>query len=71
MAKRNLKFRERDVSRAIRGVSKAGVSVGRVMIDHDGNIVVIASPAGESRDTSSELDKWLGEHPDAGQTQGH
>jgi len=47
MARRNLKFKERDVSRAIRGVVNAGISVGRVMVDRDGNIVVIASQPGD------------------------
>jgi hypothetical protein len=48
MARRNLRFKENDVSRAIRGVAKAGISVGRVMVDRDGNIVVIASQPGDA-----------------------
>lgn len=42
MPKGNLLFKERDVSRAIRGVTKAGVAVERVEIDSEtGNIAVI------------------------------
>ena len=33
MPKGNLLFKERDVRRAIRGVTKAGVAVDRVLID--------------------------------------
>jgi hypothetical protein len=46
MPKGNLLFKERDVRRAIRGVTKAGVAVDRVLIDREGNIAVIAR-AGE------------------------
>ena len=43
MAKAKLRFTERDVSRAIRAAVKAGVQVGRIVIDTAGNIVVIAA----------------------------
>lgn len=70
MARRNLKFKERDVSRAIRGVVNAGISVGRVMVDRDGNIVVIASQPGDVIEASDDLDRELQEfearHDEAG-----
>jgi hypothetical protein len=33
MPKANLKFKERDVRRAIRAVTKEGIAIGRVAID--------------------------------------
>jgi hypothetical protein len=42
MPKANVKFKERDVRRAIRAVVKEGIAFGRVAIDPDGNIVVAA-----------------------------
>jgi hypothetical protein len=51
MAKAKLRFTERDVSRAIRAAVKAGVQVGRVVVDTAGNIVVIA--AGDATDAAS------------------
>jgi hypothetical protein len=45
MAKAKLRFTERDVSRAIRAATKAGVQIGRVVVDTAGNIVVIAADA--------------------------
>jgi hypothetical protein len=40
MAKAKLRFTERDVSRAIRAVSKTGVLVWRVVVDVHGNIII-------------------------------
>ena len=40
MPKGNLAFKERDVRRAIRAVTKEGIAIGRVVIDPNGNIVV-------------------------------
>jgi hypothetical protein len=56
-------FRERDVTRAVKAVTKAGVPVARVMIDKGGNIVVIAGePAVTENNTANELDKWMAKH---------
>jgi hypothetical protein len=41
-------FKERDVSRAVKAVRKAGVDVARVEIDKDGKIVVVAGSSGNS-----------------------
>ena len=53
MAKAKLLFTERDVSRAIRAASKAGVQVGRVVVDTTGNIVVIAAQPGDATPTET------------------
>jgi hypothetical protein len=47
MAKAKLRFTERDVSRAIRAASKAGVEVGRVDVDTTGTISVFAAQPGD------------------------
>ena len=44
MPKANLAFKERDVRRAIRAVTKEGIAVGRVAFDRDGSFVVITKP---------------------------
>jgi hypothetical protein len=53
VAKAKLRFTERDVSRAIRAVTKAGVQVGRVVVDRDGNIVVIAAQPADATPTET------------------
>jgi hypothetical protein len=42
VARSQLRFTERDVSRAVRAVSKTGLQVARVLIDKSGTIEVIA-----------------------------
>jgi hypothetical protein len=34
-------FKQRDLTRAIRATEKAGIEVGRIVIDRDGKIVII------------------------------
>ena len=57
---RSAQLRERDVTKAVKAVQKAGVKVGRVEIA-DGKIVVIAekSVSATDVDTSEELRKLL------------
>lgn len=52
-------FRERDVTRFVRGLKKAGFDVGSCEIDaRTGNIVAVAkSPGKQSGD--SALDQWM------------
>jgi hypothetical protein len=51
-------FKARDVTRAVKAVTKAGVPVARVMIDKSGNIVVIAgSPAVTESNATNEWDE--------------
>ncbi|WP_337846778.1 hypothetical protein [Sphingomonas sp.] len=40
------RFKQDDVKRAVAGVAAAGIPVGRVMIDPNGNIVVEAAAPG-------------------------
>lgn len=58
MAERQVRFRQADVTRALKGALGAGMTVSRVEIDPDGRIV-LAAP-GEPSTPQSELDRWLG-----------
>ena len=50
-------FKQRDVTRAARGVQAAGLDVARVQIDRDGVIVVVAGKSAEAdqEETSENL----------------
>ena len=63
-------FKERNVRRGIRAASKENLIVSEVEIEPDGTIRIHTVPPGK-QSQNNELDKWLGEHPDAGQAQGH
>lgn len=43
-----VKVKQEDITRAIRGVTKAGIRVGRVEIDNSGKIIILS-------DTTPEL----------------
>lgn len=45
MGNRPAQFKQADVTRAVKGAVAAGLSVGRVEIDRDGKIIVIANGA--------------------------
>jgi hypothetical protein len=56
-ARRPSAFKQRDLTRAVKAVTAAGVDVGRVEIDKEGTIRIIAAgsePAGECR----EANEW-------------
>jgi hypothetical protein len=62
---------QRDVTRAVKAVTKAGLNIRRVEIDREGRIAIItvedvAAPDG---DGSSELDQWMAKN--AHQAKGH
>jgi hypothetical protein len=56
MPKGNLKFKERDVRRAIRAIAKEGIAVGRVAIDRDGNIVVAVRSGSDDNEKKNDFD---------------
>jgi hypothetical protein len=47
MRRAKLKFKETEMSRAIRAASKAGVRISRVEVDANGKISVVAARPGE------------------------
>ena len=61
MGRKRCVFRERDVTRAVKAVSKAGVEVARVEIDKDGKIIVFVGKPGESAKQANEWDEVYGD----------
>jgi len=57
------RFRERDVTRAVKAVVKAGVEVARVEIDTEGRIVVVAGKPADGH-APNEWDEALGTTPE-------
>lgn len=47
------RFRETDVTRAIRAARKAGVDTVRIEIDRDGRMVIITGPAATQQAVNS------------------
>jgi hypothetical protein len=60
-------FRQRDISRAIRGATAAGLTVSAVRINPQGAIEVVIGKL-EAQDPAP-LDTWVAKH--AGSTEGH
>jgi len=52
MARRPCTFKERDLTRALRGVKAAGIEIQRVSIDKAGTIII--EPASDSPRTSDD-----------------
>ncbi|MDF2371981.1 MAG: hypothetical protein P1V21_14460 [Rhizobiaceae bacterium] len=51
-------FKQIDISRAVKGATRAGMEVGRVEIDPvTGKIILVASQA--NPDPENDLDKWI------------
>ena len=61
MSRRPQTFRQRDITRAIRAVSTAGVGVASVEIGVDGKIVVVVAAHGQLPSPLTELDRELAE----------
>jgi hypothetical protein len=61
MSRRPQTFRQRDVTRAIRAVSAAGVRIGSVEIGADGKIVVVITSQQQSASPQDDLDGELAE----------
>lgn len=57
------KFRQRDLTRALKGAIAAGVQIARVEIDPSGKIVLQLG-GGERVEPSNEFDKWMADHAD-------
>ena len=62
MTRRPPSFRQRDLTRAVRGVTAAGVGIARVEVDRAGKITIIAlgaEPPGEDGKGPNEWDTVL------------
>jgi hypothetical protein len=49
-------FRQRDLTRAVRAVAAAGMSVAKVMVDKNGRIVVVVGETGKTE--QDERNEW-------------
>lgn len=58
MARGPMTFRQRDLTRAVRGVRAAGLEVGRVEIDKTGKIIVFAGTEASEGASRLELNEW-------------
>lgn len=50
-------FKQTDVTRALKGALAAGMNVGRVEIDREGRIVIVAPS--QKPEPQGDLDRWL------------
>lgn len=50
-------FRQRDVTRLVKAIKAAGEQVGRVEVDNDGRIAIIARKPSDAT-KASELNPW-------------
>ena len=55
------KFRQQDLTRALKGVIAAGVQIARLEIDPSGKIVILLD-SGERIEPSNALDRWMADH---------
>jgi hypothetical protein len=51
---RGATFKQCDVTKALKGAAAAGIDVGRVEIDRDGKIIVVAAEPAKTPDTDNE-----------------
>ncbi len=56
---RSHRFKQADVSRAVKGATAAGLKVSRVEIDADGKIVLVSHDAAP-HGAASDFDTWKG-----------
>ena len=62
MARAPSRFRQRDVTRLVKGVVAAGLDVMRVEVDIDGRINVFAGRPGHAPTGANALDQWMAAH---------
>jgi hypothetical protein len=54
-------FKQRDVTKAIRGTVKAGIAIKRVEIDKDGKIIIVTAKAEDAvNGDNPEKNEWDG-----------
>jgi hypothetical protein len=51
-------FRQRDVTRALKAVTAAGVGISRVEIDREGKITIIAANASQTPEQGGKANEW-------------
>ena len=51
-------FRQRDVTRAVKAVAAAGVTVAKVEVDKDGKIVVVVGEPSQNRLSTTGGNEW-------------
>jgi hypothetical protein len=57
------RFRQRDLTRALKAIADAGLVAGRVEIDPSGKLIIeFTNSAGTSTVKANELDVWLASH---------
>jgi hypothetical protein len=62
MSRGPLRFKQSDVTRAVKGAIAAGLDVVRIEIDHAGRIVILTAGAGaEEQPAPDDLDRELDE----------
>jgi hypothetical protein len=61
--KRKCLFKSSDIIRAVNAVKKTGAEVAKVMIDTEGNIIVICGkPVMIEDNAGNDLDRWMAKH---------
>jgi hypothetical protein len=61
-------FKRRDITRAVKAIEAAGLSVARVEVDRAGKIVIVPGRP-ELPTLQNELDAWIDKHANA--AEGH
>jgi hypothetical protein len=59
VSRRPSKFRQTDLTRALKGARALGIEIARFEIDNDGRIIVVAAlPTDEKGDVRGERNEW-------------
>jgi len=66
MSRAPLSFKQRDLTRALKAVEAAGLTVARAEVDKDGKIVIVPGRP-EAGGEQNELDAWINKHASAAQ----